>query len=388
MQATTRRRLFSVLRITLGIAALAYVVSQLSWSSSVTLKGGETCTLIAERSDALVVESAGRQQTLPFDAFEPAADAAGRPQIEYGIRDVLQNLDWAMAGVGLALFAPCPILLALRLKWLLTAQHIPIRLWDAIKITYAGNFMNFVLPGMTGGDLVKGYYAAKHTHRKHEAFAIVMFDRVLGMVCLILLGGLMVLVGWRDPAVTGFGRMVGGVLLVLLAVGLLYFSGRVRRWLRYDRWIFRIPLGAHIARLDRAAFYYRDHPMILLKCVVLTLFLQGVSVVSVFFGGWALDMVGDRPVEALVPYLLYVPLGWIIAAVPLTPQGIGIMEGAYIHFFVHAAKLADSESQAFFLAMIGRLFQMIWALPGFWIAFTGEYRVTSEKVGAAGPSAG
>jgi uncharacterized membrane protein YbhN (UPF0104 family) len=176
--------------------------------------------------------------------------------------------------------------------------------------------------------------------------------------------------------------MVGGVLLVLLVLGLVYFSGRVRRWLRYEWWMARIPLGSHIARLDRAAFFYRDHPIVLLKCVLLTLVLQVVSVISVFFGGWALHMVGDRPLDALVPYLLYVPLGWIIAAVPLTPQGIGIMEGAYIHFFVDAAKLADSESQAFFLAMIGRLFQMIWALPGFWIAFSGEYRATSEKPGA------
>lgn len=379
MQPETRRRLFAVLRVVLGIAALAYVISQLSWASTATLRSGEHCTLIKEQSDSLVVEVDGERQTLPFDAFEPAEKDGARPKIEYGVRDVFDYLDWRYALIGLLVFAPCPIILAVRLKWLLEAQDIPMRLWPAVKITYAGNFMNFVLPGMTGGDLVKGYYAAKHTHRKHAAFAIVLFDRALGMFCLILLGGIMVLVGWSDPAVTGYGKMVGGVLLALVVGALIYFSATVRRWMRYDKWIRRIPLGSHIARLDEAAFFYRRHPRILLKCILLTLGLQVTSVTSVFFGGWALQMVGEHPLNAIVAYLLYVPLGWVIAAVPLTPQGIGIMEGAYIHFFVDAAKLADSASQAFFLAMIGRLFQMVWALPGLWIAFSGEYHVTSEN---------
>lgn len=277
MQPHTRRRLFSVLRLALGVAALTWVVSQLSWSSSATLQSGQSVTVIEERKVELVIELDGARQTLPFSAFEPAEEGVTRPRIEYGVRDVFKNLNWTLAAVGLLIFAPCPIILAIRLKWLLDAQHIPMSAWSAIKITYAGNFMNFVLPGMTGGDFVKGYYAAKHTDKKHEAFAIVMFDRALGMFCLILLGGIMVVVGWRDPAVTGFGKMVGGVLLVLVVGGLLYFSTTVRRWLRYEWWMQRIPLGAHIARLDQAAFFYRRRPLVLIRCIVLTLVLQVTS---------------------------------------------------------------------------------------------------------------
>lgn len=386
MREVGRKRLLQALRLVVCVVALVWVLRQLSWRSTVTLRTGQRCVLLEQRDDVLVVESDGRRRELSSEAVKPRSAADRRPDVRYGVKDVVHSLDWPLAILGLAVFAPCPVAIAVRLKWLLDAQRIRLTYWEAVKITYAGNFLNFAFPGLTGGDVVKAYYVAKHTDLKHEAVAVVFFDRVLGLACLVGLGGAMVLIGWKDPAVTGFGRDVGILALILVVGATIYFSRRVRGLLRYERWIERIPLGPHVRRLDQAAFLYRGHKSVLLRCASLTWALQIVSVVAVFFGGWALRMVGESPGGALVPYLLYIPLGWLIGAVPISPQGLGVMEAAYIHFFVHSAKLANSESQAFFLAMIGRLIQMAWALPGLWIVFTGAYRPTSEKAALAASS--
>ena len=68
-----------------------------------------------------------------------------------------------------------------RFVWLLRAQGIYIGYWEGIKLTYAGNFFNFVMVGTTGGDLFKAFYVAQHTRYKLEAVTTIFLDRVVGL---------------------------------------------------------------------------------------------------------------------------------------------------------------------------------------------------------------
>jgi len=72
---------------------------------------------------------------------------------------------------------------------LLEAQDIHMGQGRAFVLNMVGSFYNSFMPGSTGGDLVKAYYAAKHTTHRTRAVMTVIIDRILGLLALIILGG-------------------------------------------------------------------------------------------------------------------------------------------------------------------------------------------------------
>src|SRR5690606_9903881 len=158
------------------------------------------------------------------------------------VRIVLAHADWRLALAGLLIFGPAPVLIAIRLKWLLAVHDVYLSLWQALKVTFASNFLIHALPvGTSGGDAVKAWYIARDAPPKDGAVTSVFFDRVIGVAGLVLLSGFMVLMNWTNPALAAWGRAIG-LLVAGLALGaVLYFSHRFRRMLRLEQIISRLP---------------------------------------------------------------------------------------------------------------------------------------------------
>ena len=106
---------------------------------------------------------------------------------------MVANLDIPLAVLALATFIPVPLLQSLRLVWMLRVQDIRIGYWLAVKLSFAGNLLNFVVLGSIGGDLYKAYYLTKHTLHKTEAVTTIFVDRLVGLTSLILLVGVVTL---------------------------------------------------------------------------------------------------------------------------------------------------------------------------------------------------
>jgi uncharacterized membrane protein YbhN (UPF0104 family) len=68
-------------------------------------------------------------------------------------------------------------------------------------------------------------------------------------------------------------------------------------------------------------------------------------------------------------YFVYVPLIYIIGAVPLTPGGVGWIENWYVKFFQTAI---CGASAILVLALLARLIPVLWGLPGAVVAVTGS----------------
>ncbi len=173
-------------------------------------------------------------------------------------RQVLLEANWGLLALSLAAFGPTPLLIAFRLKWLLEVHRIQLTAWQAIKVTFAGQFITWALPlGTSGGDALKTFYIARDTPHKHEAVITVLFDRFIGVASLLLMSGCVVLVQWGNPAFAVWGRRIGGLLVLLLLGGGVYFSGRCRRLLRLEKLIARLPMGVHFRRLDAGVVAFR-----------------------------------------------------------------------------------------------------------------------------------
>ena len=275
------------------------------------------------------------------------------------LKRVWMTADRPLLVLGVLAFGPAPVLIAVRLQWVLAVHEIRLSLWDAIRATFAGNFVINALPlGTTGGDTVKAFYIARGTPRKHEAVTCIFLDRAIGVVGLLLLAGVTSLINWRNPTFAGAGRVVGVAVALLLAGMGLYFSDRVRGLLRLERLLARLPLGRHIERVDRAVLAFRGRWRRLTACLLLSALLQVICIVSILLAGRGLGISGGGWLTDGWVYLAYTPLCLLAGALP-----IGGMELSFVGLFYGAAGLG-TEAAAVSLSLFSRVIQMLWSLPG------------------------
>ncbi|MBP7936907.1 MAG: flippase-like domain-containing protein [Phycisphaerae bacterium] len=274
-------------------------------------------------------------------------------------KQVLVSADWRLALLAMLVFGPAVLLISVRLKVLLAVQQVHLSVWQAVKVTFAGNFVISALPvGTPGGDSVKAYYVARDTPLKHEAVTAVFFDRAVGVLGLLLMAGVIVLADWDNPAFRVWGRVIGFLLLVLVVSVGLYASASVRRALQLWRVVAILPLSRHIHRVDKAIMAFRQDLGRVAVSMCLTFVLQTISIAAYFLGGWALGVVGTDPWTAFPVYLAYTPICLLTGALP-----IGVMELTFQELFAGAAGLGSPEA-ALSLSFFGRLIQLIWAVPG------------------------
>ena len=368
------RRLLGVLRLALCAAALVFLYFNVSWYDKITLADGKTkVRLLEERENDFLAERDGAEVVLtPADVFHVKVEDELVPQIQYGIAGVVTNAQLNTVLLAILLFLPVPFMSGVRLVWMLGVQDVRLSYWNAIKLTFAGNFFNFALPGTTGGDLIKAYYVTRFTHHKTEAVTTIFLDRVVGLLGLMTLASVMFVYAWNrltwDTTYRNSMALTLGLIWGGLAVGaIVVFSQRLRRLVRLPDIVSRLPGGQQLLRIGRATVKMRYHKSNLIAALVITIVLQLCVVISAFVMSRALNMSGGFEL-----YFICVPIGFLIAAIPISPpQAFGVMEAAYIIFFAQGGLNPRSAAVAFALA--NRLIQLVWAIPGVLVPLLGAH---------------
>ena len=383
MRQQLTRRLLLVLRYGLLVAAIVYLVTTITWQDSVTLADGTTkVRLLEQRLDEhgqpfeFVVEMEGQSVTLGSPDIAYADDL---PDIKYGISDVVWRLDLSKGLLAILLFLPVPILQSIRLVWMLGVQEVKLSYWNAMKLSYAGNFFNFALPGFFGGDLVKAYYITRFTHQKTEAVTTVFLDRVVGLSGLMILATVTFLFSWDrgEWSATYRNTLATGLLLIWvgLATGSVFvFSRRLRHLIRLPELAEKLPAAEQVLRIGRATVTMRHHRGLVLLSLANTLVLQLIVVVAAYMMSQALHMEGHFTI-----YFIFVPIGFLIAAIPISPpNAAGVMEAAYVQFFTLGGLNPASAAVAFALA--NRVTQLVWALPGIFVPLLGAHLPSAAEL--------
>jgi len=348
---------WAIARVCFALLALLVVVRSIQYDD-LLVGGGKQFKIVKRSGDAFhVLDDTGRELTIRSSTtsyrYQPGAISLAR------------NLKLGPAFYALVVFAAVPIFLAYRWKILLDALGITVPFRPAVRLTYAGLFLNFFLIGTTGGDLVKAYWLGKFDPRRTQAFVSVFVDRFLGLSVIILFAGLLVIIMWRDPQIASLIKPVGFLVLMLSAAVIVLFSSRLRRWIRFDRWSSKLPLSSVVAKIDQSLLTYRRDPRTVLQAIAVTVVLQLLASTSAYFLGMALQ------IEASIWYFfLYVPLAFLIGSIPISVfWGLGLLEAAYIALFVGSG--LATATQAAMLAMAMRILQLIWALPGTYVLIRG-----------------
>lgn len=370
MRPRGKKVLSNALRIGVCVAALWFVLKGVTLHDGVVLKQGAVplTGTVVETADSVTIRQANGQ-SLTVARGEIAVDNQGQARITYGLLTVWANSRKALLLLALGLYLTVPFFLAVRLRWLLAAQSIALGFWDSLKLSFAGNFLNFATPlGSNAGDVFKAYFVTTHTHRKTEAATTIVLDRVVGLATLIATVAGITMVVRSGSRLGEFRPYVLGILAVGAAVLFAYRSPMLRKHLVPWGWLERVPAFDQLRRIDNTARTLIGHKVILGASVLITFVLQVIAIAAYFAVAVALSM--DANAGNVLEYFAYFYTGSVIQSLPGPPQGLGTVELAYRYFF----EPFGSPSQILFLAFLVRVVVLAAALPGLLVTLTGSYR--------------
>jgi uncharacterized protein (TIRG00374 family) len=268
---------------------------------------------------------------------------------------------WALvastAVVGLALFIG-----VIRWRVVLEAQGLHLSLARATRISLVAQFFNSFLLGSTGGDLIKAYAAAQETHhKKTEAVTTVFVDRMVGLWAMLLFAALMMPPNYH--LLRASGELAAPALLILamlgalsVVLGLAFWGGVSKRFPRARHQLRRLPKGPVLERALDSCRQFGSQPHFLFKTVAVSLFLNLLWVVQVSILGQGLSL--SIPTVAL---LVIVPIIFCVAALPITPNGLGVRENLFV---LMLAVIAVPRTAALSLSLIASAEGLFWSLVG------------------------
>jgi len=360
-----RKTLWHVVRLLVAAVLVAYVVSRAKLYDAVRPEpGAEALPVVRETAAGVVVRTAdGGERLIRADAFRPggAVRVAGILTIARRLAD-----RWGWAAAALAVMVLQSPIGAVRWRLLLGVQDIHLTFLESLRLTYIGWFFNNWLPGGAGGDFVKAYYLARQTHRKTEAVTVVFLDRLVGLVAVCVLGAAAVAYSLHDERVRVAQVIIGVFLAGLIGGSVAFFSRRLRRLLRLDDLLARLPFAGIVARVDRAVFAYRHHKAKVALAVVISWGMQGVALCAMW---WVATGLGSH--ASWDHYFVNMPVVWIGWSMVPIPGGFGVAETLVQRLFTPsvlggATPLPAAEAATLALAMIlaYRVVQMLVTVPG------------------------
>jgi len=251
---------------------------------------------------------------------------------------------WQYTLIAIVLFAIATALQALRLKLLINAHQLKLSFFAAIKLTFIGLFFNTYLPGATGGDLVKIYYASKgNPESRAEVITILLLDRFIGLFSLLTLP-LLLAPFFSDliAAQPVLQTLLGASLAIACGIILTSFIG-VRYELadsRFLRWIERkFRFGQLLTRILHTLHFYRNGMGVIFRALLCSYAAQSLMV-----GGGMAIAHATIPAGADLRMLVVIPMGYIANALPITPGGLGVGEAAMEALFTMSGLSGGAET--------------------------------------------
>lgn len=385
----TRSPWFTVLK-------LAAVAGLLYWAVSNNIRWRDTQIVTANKQVVSettgVIEGAWDEAEVAFRADGAAAVTRVRPgpqpdgrdlQIAPGFPTFVRNIDWWLFGLGALCYFISASFAAFRWWWLLRVNQLSVTPFEAWRFTWIGVFFNNFIPGQTGGDVIKAVYIIKHCKGGNRVAAAVsvLVDRILGLGSLALLAAVVVLFALDRFA--ELALVIWAVLGAVALLGVVAFSRRIRKLIGLDALLKALPLSGLLKKIDQAVYFYRGHTLGIGAWVVVGTLSHVLSVLSVALIGQAMSL--GMP---MLEYFVLVPIVNIISAVPLGPNGWGVGELAFGHFFAtYGAGFITAADPAMVmrtrgvaLSLVYRIHLTLWSLLGGLLVLLEKDRVTAKDV--------
>jgi uncharacterized protein (TIRG00374 family) len=300
-------------------------------------------------------------------------------QVQEGLRTLLTHARkrWYFLLAAWAILVVPFLVSSIRWRALMQPQGMYLPLSKCLQLTFVGQFYSIMLPGITGGDLVKIVYTARLTGSKTKSIVTILLDRVIGLIALMVIAGVSASVlllknrhdggsAHTDETLRNVVLLIVGILLCMALFALVYFSRRLRNLTGLQRLIDHSHMPDFIKHADEALHTYRSHFGLLGWAFAISIVSQLALPVSAWLSGMAFGVhmnVGY--------YLSYVPVAIIAVSLPSLPQGVGVLDGLIVHFLANRGMA--TASQAFAIAQAIRFLPILWNFVGAYWVFTGKF---------------
>jgi uncharacterized protein (TIRG00374 family) len=248
-------------------------------------------------------------------------------------------------------------------RWVILLCPIPRSdrppLADVLRIFFVSTFAGTFLPASVGGDVVRAYGLAQLRVTPAVAMASVVVDRLLGVVSITLVGMLGVAVAGATDLLSD--AAVSASLVVATAASCagasMVFNDRASQLAR--RLGQSLPMEAlrrgAIGLAEATRAYSRFHKE-LAQVLGASVAVQMLRVVQAYFLGQALG-VNVAPVV----YLALIPIILLVMMLPVTVNGLGTSQVAFVWFF---GGVGVPDTQAVALSLLFVALGIIGNLPG------------------------
>jgi uncharacterized protein (TIRG00374 family) len=140
------------------------------------------------------------------------------PKVREAMAVAIRDADYRWILAAILTYVVVEFAAVVRWQILLRVQGINLSNGRIAALFFIGMFYNQFLPGGTGGDIVKTYLLWKETPtKKPGALLAVLFDRMIGLIALIIITGVLIFLRYRwltsTPATSPY------VWLVLVVFG-------------------------------------------------------------------------------------------------------------------------------------------------------------------------
>lgn len=275
--------------------------------------------------------------------------------------------DLTLEGTGLAFFmvGAAIVISAWKWGWILRTRQHALPFFTLLRLYFVGLFFNNVLPTSVGGDAVRAWETTKETGELPEAIGSVVSERLIAGIAL----GFTALLGL--PFIEAGAHTVQMVLVFLLidvALVGLFLVPRVADSIvgkaMPDR--FATAKGIVTSTVWVVRETIRNPALfggILILSIVFQLFVAGVN--AAIFHALGAHV-------SFAHCVIFTPMIFTVAMLPISISGFGVREAAYWYFF---SQVGVAEGDAVATSILFFLIVGISSLPGAPLYFFGKPRL-------------
>lgn len=201
------------------------------------------------------------------------------------------------------------------LRWkLLLPEGLGLR--KLFSLYMIGAFFNIFLPGIIGGDAVKGFYLYRETGKGSLSLASIFMDRYLGFVVLIAICAVSFPFGYTYLRSSRIAWVLPFTILSFITGSLLFFGLRLGQRVKF------------LSEFYNYFYLYRNQRGVIGKALILSVLIQLAGIIAVYVLSAGLGQ--HIP---LLAFFIYLPLIILFSMLPISISGLGVREGAFVVLF-------------------------------------------------------
>ncbi|MDP5220865.1 lysylphosphatidylglycerol synthase transmembrane domain-containing protein [Ruegeria sp. 2205SS24-7] len=250
------------------------------------------------------------------------------------------------------------LLCSWRWQILLRAQTFLVPIIELIRAYAIGIFFNSFLPGVMSGDFMRALDISDRVPSYTQSLLILFVERLTGMIALLVLALIALpLIGWDIVEETGILWILVAVSAAVIVVSLTFLSNPFRRLATRVSEVgpFRRAQGI-ISKITETSAVFSGRMGSVYGCILISVVFQAIVVLHFYLIAQALGF--GVPV---IYYFALIPVSLFIMMVPISINGIGVREQAFIVLFGFFGVPASS---AISLAWIALAFALAQAVAG------------------------